>query len=41
MIPDEDEDPCQYCPDHAPADEYYICPKCGAEWVPEEEEDAE
>lgn len=38
IIEDEPE-PCD-CADRAPVGEYYRCPKCDAEWPPEEEPDA-
>ncbi len=29
---DHEEEPCTYCPDHAPPARYWRCPKCDAEW---------
>ncbi|MDX2277693.1 MAG: hypothetical protein NW206_19760 [Hyphomonadaceae bacterium] len=34
---DDDAEPCD-CADRAPRDRVWICPKCDAEWVPEEDE---
>lgn len=40
MTEDDDEDDlCYYCQDYAPEGEYWTCPKCDAQWYPEEDED--
>jgi len=33
----EPDDECD-CADHAPVDKYWVCPKCDAEWFPEDAE---
>jgi hypothetical protein len=36
--PRVDDDECD-CADRAPPGEYWVCPKCGAEWFPDEDEE--
>lgn len=37
MGDDDEEEPCD-CADRAPPGEYWVCPKCDAEWHPENDE---
>lgn len=35
---DDDEEELCDCADRAPSGKYWVCPKCDAEWPPEDDE---